>query len=226
MIIGIVVAAVVLLAAIGGIIMVLNRDGDQPPPVSITPSQPVPPTEQPTTEPTDDPTDEPTDQPQPTPTETSDPPSGDAIDIGNGISVVPASGWTLEDSKQNSVLLTDGNSAFRGQAAQLDGNTNAGQLCDGWHKQVTKQGTNGEFADPKEVDVNPEVTAATCQARFTVSNGQGSQTINLFSLVSVRESDGITIVATAYFSPNVDTQQLGRDFDVMVNSMLESQING
>jgi hypothetical protein len=227
MIIGIVVAAVVLLAAIGGIIMVLNRDADQPPPVSITPSQPVPPTEQPTDQPTEQPTDEPTtDQPQPTPSETSAPPSGDAVDLGNGISVVPASGWTVEDVKQGSALLSDGKSAFRGQAVQLDGNTNAGQLCDGWHKQVTKQGTNGEFADPKAVDVNAKVSAATCQARFTVSNGQGSQTINLFSLVSVRKSDGITIVATAYFSPNVDTQQLGKDFDVMVNSMLGSQIAG
>ena len=59
LIIGIVIAAVVLLVAVGGIIMVLNRGGgDDPGPVSITPSQPVPPTEQPTEQPTDQPTDE------------------------------------------------------------------------------------------------------------------------------------------------------------------------
>ena len=53
MIIAIVAAAIVLLAAVGGIIMVLTRNGGgEQPDVTITPSQPVPPTEQPTPEPT------------------------------------------------------------------------------------------------------------------------------------------------------------------------------
>ena len=56
MIIAIVAAAIVLLAAVGGIIMVLTRGGGgEQPSVTITPSQPVPPTEQPT-EPTGQPT--------------------------------------------------------------------------------------------------------------------------------------------------------------------------
>ena len=83
MIIAIVVAAIVLLAAVGGIIMVLTRNGGgEQPDVSITPSQPVPPTEQPTPEPTGQPT---TQEPQPTPTEPSQPPAGGTINLGNGI---------------------------------------------------------------------------------------------------------------------------------------------
>ena len=231
MIIGIVVAAIVLLAAVGGIIMVLNRDGDQPPPVSITPSQPVPPTDQPTRpadEPTDEPTDQPTtDQPQPTPSETSEPPSGDAIDLGNGISLVPAPGWKLEKSGKGVAQLSDDKSLFLGQAIAVDPSTNPGQLCDAWHRKAAEGSSNGKFADPKPIDLGTtKLEAAVCNAQVTVSNGQGTATILLFSLVSVRQSDGVTVIGTAFFSPNVDTEQLDKDFSLMINSMLQSQVNG
>ena len=48
----------------------------------------------------------------------------------------------------------------------------------------------------------------------------------LFSLVSVRQSDGVTVLGTAYFTPNADTQQLNKDFSAMVNSMLQGQVKG
>ena len=232
MIIGIVVAAIVLLAAVGGIIMVLNRDGDQPPPVSITPSQPVPPTDQPT-EPTEQPTDEPTtnepttDQPQPTPSETSEPPAGEAIDLGNGISLVPAAGWEVTKTGKGVAQLSDNESLFLGQAITVDPTTNSGQLCDSWHRKVAEGSSNGKFAEPKAIEVGTtKLKAAVCNAQVTVSNGQGSTTILLFSLVSVRQSDGVTVIGTAFFSPNVDTDQLDKDFSSMINSMLQSQANG
>jgi hypothetical protein len=225
MIIGIVVAAVVLLAAVGGIIMVLNRDGDQPPPVSITPSQPVPPTEQPTEQPTQTPTDQPTtDQPQPTDTT---PPSGDAVDLGNGITLVPAPNWEVKKTGKGVAQLSDNKSVFLGQAIKVDPSTNSGQLCDAWHRKVAEGSSNGKFAEPKAVDLGTtKLKASVCNAQVTVSNGQGSATINLFSLVSVRQSDGVTVIGTAYFTPNVDTQQLDKDFSFMINSMLQGQANG
>jgi hypothetical protein len=229
MIIGIVVAAVVLLAAIGGIIMVLNRGGDQPPPVSITPSQPVPPTEQPTEQPTDSPTDEPTttDEPQPTPSESSAPPSGDAVDLAHGISLTPAPGWEVKKTGQGVAQLSDGDSIFLGQAIKVDPSTNSGQLCDAWHRKVAEGSSNGKFSEPKSIDVGTtKLDAAVCNAQVTVSNGQGTATVVLFSLVSVRQSDGVTVLGTAYFTPNVDTQKLDEDFSLMVNSMLQIQANG
>ena len=146
MIIGIVVAAVVLLAAVGGIIMVLTRDGEQPPPVTITPSQPVPPTEQPTEQPTAQPS---TDQPQPTPSESSAPPSGEAVDLGKGISLAPAPGWEVEKTGQGVAQLSDDKSVFLGQAIQVEPSTNAGQLCDAWHRKVAEGSSNGKFAEPQ-----------------------------------------------------------------------------
>jgi hypothetical protein len=225
MIIAIVAAAIVLLAAVGGIIMVLTRNGGgEQPEVSITPSQPVPPTEQPTPEPTGQPT---TQQPQPTPTETSQPPAGGTINLGNGIELTPAGGWEVKKTGKNVAQLSDGKSVFLGQSLQISQSTNPGQLCDAWHRDIAEGTTNGKFQDSKDADVGTaRLKAATCVAQVTVSGGQGSTKLFLFSLVSVRQSDGVTVIGTAYFTPDADTDRLNQDFTSMINSMLRSQAAG
>ena len=223
MIIAIVAAAIVLLAAVGGIIMVLTRGGEEQPDVTITPSQPVPPTEQPTPEPTGQPT---TAEPQPSPTQ-SQPPTGGAIDLGNGIELKPAAGWQVKKTGENVAQLSDGKSVFLGQSLQITQSTNPGQLCDAWHKNVAEGTSNGQFQDSKDINVGTSsLKAATCVAEVTVSGGQGTTKLYLFSLASVRQSDGVTVIGTAYFTPNTDTEQLNKDFTSMVNSMLESQVAG
>jgi hypothetical protein len=222
MIIAIVVAAILLLAAVGGIIMVLTRGGNEQPDVSITPSQPVPPTEEPTPEPS-----QPTTEPQPSPTETSKPPTGGAVDLGNGIELVPAAGWQVKKTGKNVAQLSDGKSVFLGQSLQISQSTNPGQLCDAWHRNIAEDTSNGKFQDPKDADVGTtRLKAATCVAQVTVSGGQGSTKLVLFSLVSVRQSDGVSIIGTAYFTPDADTDQLDKDFTSMINSMLGSQTAG
>jgi hypothetical protein len=223
MIIAIVAAAIVLLAAVGGIIMVLTRGGSDQPDVSITPSQPAPPTEEPTPEPTGQPTPE----PQPSATETSKPPTGGAIDVGNGIELVPAAGWEVKKTGKNVAQLSNGKSVFLGQSLQISQSTNPGQLCDAWHRNIAEGTSNGKFQDPKDADVGTtRLKAATCSAQVTVSGGQGSTKLFLFSLVSVRQSDGVSVIGTAYFTPNADTDQLDKDFTSMINSMLRSQTAG
>ena len=61
---------------------------------------------------------------------------------------------------------------------------------------------------------------------MTVSGGQGTTKLFLFSLASVRQSDGVTVIGTTYFTPNADTAQLNTDFTSMINSMLKSQAAG
>ena len=224
LIIGIVVAAVVLLAAIGGIIMVLNRDGDQPPPVSITPTQSPPPTDQPTPGPTDQPTTQPpTDQPTPT----QGNPGGNAVDLGKGISLTPASGWEVQKTGNGVAQLSNGQAVFLGQVIQAEAATNPGQLCDAWHRKVAEDTSNGKYAQPKSVDLGTQkLKGATCQAQVTVSNGQGSATIMLFSLVSVRTTDGVTVIGSTSFGEGQGTEQLSNDFTAMVNSMLQGQARG
>jgi hypothetical protein len=223
MIIALVADAIVLLAAVGGIIMVLTRGGSDQPDVSITPSQPAAPTEEPTSEPTGQPTPE----PQPSATETSKPPTGGAVDLGNGIELVPAAGWEVKKTGKNVAQLSNGKSVFLGQSLQISQSTNPGQLCDAWHRNIAEGTTNGKFQDPKDADVGTtRLKAATCAAQVTVSGGQGSTKLFLFSLVSVRQSDGVSVIGTTYFTPNADTDQLDKDFTSMINSMLRSQTAG
>jgi hypothetical protein len=220
-IIAIVAAAIVLLAAVGGIIMVLTRGGADQPEVTITPSQQPVPTEEPTAEPT------PTDGPQPSPTETTQAPPGSAIDIGNGIELTPAAGWEVKKTGKNVAQLSDGESVFLGQSVQISPSTNPGQLCEAWHRDVAEGTSNGKFQEAKDVDLNTaRLKGATCVAQVTVSGGQGTTKLYLFSLVSVRQSDGVTVLGTAYFTPDVNTDQLNKDFTSMVNSMLRTQAAG
>jgi hypothetical protein len=224
MIIAIVAAAIVLLAAVGGIIMVLTRGGEQQPEVTVTPSQPAQPTEQPTSEPTGQST---TAGPQPTPNQTSRPPTAGAVNIGNGIELQPAAGWQVKKTGENVAQLSDGKSVFLGQSLQISQSTNPGQLCDAWHRNIAEGTSNGQFQDSKDANVGTSrLKAATCVAEVTVSGGQGTTKLYLFSLVSVRPSDGVAVIGTAYFTPNADTEQLNKDFTSMVNSMLESQVAG
>jgi len=223
MIIAIVAAAIVLLAAVGGIIMVLNRGGTDQPDVSITPSQQAPPTEEPTPQPSGGPSS----QPQPTPTESSQSPTGGAIDLGNGVELVPATGWEVKKTGKNVAQLSNGKSVFLGQSLQISPSTNPGQLCDAWHRDVAEGTSNGKFQDAKDADVGTtRLKEATCVAEVTVSGGQGTTKLYLFSLVSVRQSDGVTVIGTAYFTPNTETDQLNKDFTSMINSMLKSQASG
>jgi hypothetical protein len=221
MIIAIVAAAIVLLAAVGGIIMALTRGGTNQPDVTVTPSQPVPPTEEPTPEPTGQPT------PQPSPTESSRPPTGGAVDLGNGIELVPAAGWQVKKAGKNVAQLSDGKSVFLGQSLQISQSTNPAQLCEAWHGKIAEGTTNGKFQDAKDADVGTtRLKAATCGAQVTVSGGQGSTKLFLFSLVSVRQSDGVSVIGTTYFTSDADTNQLNKDFTSMINSMLGSQAAG
>jgi hypothetical protein len=221
MIIAIVAAAIVLLAAVGGIIMVLNRGSAEQPDVSITPSQPAPPTEEPTPQPSGEPTAE------PTPSESPQSPTGGSIDLGNGVELVPAAGWEVKKTGKNVAQLSNGKSVFLGQSLQISPSTNPGQLCDAWHRDVAEGTSNGKFQEAKEADVGTtRLKAATCVAQVTVSGGQGTTKLYLFSLVSVRQSDGVTVIGTAYFTPNTETDQLNKDFTSMMNSMLKSQASG
>ena len=137
-----------LLAAIGGIIMVLNRDSsDQPPPVSITPTNTAPPTEQPTP-------DGPADRARrrtarsPRPADTTQPAAErHGVDLGNGISLTPASGWEVQKTSKGVAQLSNGQSVFLGQVIQAEANTNPGQLCDAWHRKVAEGTSNGKFQD-------------------------------------------------------------------------------
>jgi hypothetical protein len=225
-----VVAALVALVAIGGIAMALSGGGDDAvPDTTITPGQPTaPPTDQPTTDPGSSPSSEPSASSGPaSPGATPGQSGGSAISLGNGVSVTPASGWSVRKKTSNVAQLSDGDNLFLGQAVKIDKGTNPGQLCTAWHKQVAEGTSGGKFADPKTLDLGTsKLKGASCAAQVTVSSGQGSSTVLLVSVTSVRQSDGVTVLGTVYFTSSADETQLNKDFSSMVNSMLRTQVQG
>ena len=167
-------------------------------------------------------------EPQPTPTQTSQPPTGGAIDLGNGIELNPAAGWQVKKTGENVAQLSDGKSVFLGQSLQISPVHQPWPAvrcvapgCRRGYVQRQVPGLQGRRASARR-----SLKAATCVAEVTVSGGQGSTKLYLFSLVSVRQSDGVTVIGTAYFTPNTDTDQLNKDFTSMINSMLKSQAAG
>jgi hypothetical protein len=224
------VSALVLIAAIGGIILALNRGGGDQPVSTITPGQPSAPPTGPSDEPSGQPSGssepssgQPTDEPSSGPSQ----PNGKAVDVGNGISVIPASGWQLEKSGTNAAQLSDGKNIFLGQSTKISASTNPGQFCTAWHKQATEGTSGGKYQDPKDANVGTtKLKAATCLAQTTVSSGQGTATVFLLSLASVRQSDGVTMVGTVYFTEKTANDKLSKDFTTMVNSMLQRQAAG
>ena len=114
-----------------------------------------------------------------------------------------------------------------GQAVELEAGTNPGQLCSAWHKQVAEGAGDAQYADPKKVDLGSSgLSGATCLAQVTVSGGQGSSEVLVYSVVSVREKDGVTVLGTVYFTESSDTKKVNTDFSAMVNSMLKTQVAG
>jgi bacillopeptidase F (M6 metalloprotease family) len=219
---------VVLLAAIGGVILVLTQGGDTQPDATITPGTPTaePTTQAPSAQPTSASPSGRKSTPQ-QPTEAPNPvPSGKAITLDHGISLTPVDGYQLEKSGTGYARLSNGDQLFLGQAIAVDPGTNPGQLCDSWHRRVAEGQANGQFGKPETADLNTNnLKGATCTGRFTASNGSGSQDVVVFSLVSVR-TDGVTAIGTMYFLKSADGDQLNKDFTAMMNSMLQDQATG
>jgi hypothetical protein len=228
LIIGIVVAAVVALVAIGGIVIGLTSGSKDVPDTTITPEAQTPPPDEPSSDPSSSPS-----EPSSDPSSSSTPGGGGGgssagrLDLGHGVTLVPADGWDVRKQTDSLAQLSDGSNVYIGQTAELGGSDNPGQVCTAWHKQLAEGQGGGKFAAPKTADVGTDkLSAATCSAQVTASSGQGSSELLLVSVVSVRKSDGVTVVGTVAFTASSDQTQLQKDFTSMSNSMLETQAAG
>jgi hypothetical protein len=222
LIIGIVVAAVVLLVAVGGIFIALSGGGSDEPSSTITPEQPTSQPSRPTTEPSGK-----TSQPSSPSTAPSQPtqPTGDTIDLGNGIGLTPAAGWSVQDQSSGVASLTNGQGVFYGRQIKLDKGTNPAQFCDSFNRAALKSASNAKFGDAQAADVgSPKLSAATCGAAYTETSGDQSMQVFVSSLVSVRKSDGLTVVGTLLFVKSTDAQTK-TDAGTMLSSMLTTQVS-
>lgn len=192
----------------------------------VTPTE-DPVTEEPTPEPTEDPvTEEPTEDPvTEEPIEdpvTPDPPAG-AIPIGNGMSVVPAEGWTVDEQEATSVVLTDS----VGRAFLLNSGISADPSADvqGIVTALAEGSTNVRRSDVTVHDVHPSLVVASQAAAMTVTGGSGSMEMGTFVLISSRTSDTMGFAGILIAPANdLNNQTVTSAVDDMLFSVMESQL--
>jgi hypothetical protein len=224
LIIGIVVAAVVALVAIGGIAIGLGSGRSDVPATTITPGPQTAPPDEPSGDPSASPA-----TPGKDPSAGSTPGSGGGgngspLDVGHDVTLVPAVGWDVRKQTGSLAQLSDGKNVFIGQTATLDTGSNPGQTCTAWHKQLAEGEGGGKFSTPRTTDVGSgDLDAAVCSAQVTASSGQGSSDLLLVTLVSVRSTDGVAVLATVAFTSASDEDQVEKDFTSMSSSMLRAQ---
>ena len=223
LILGIVVAAVVALVAIGGIVIGLSSGSSDVPDTTITPGPQTPPPDDPSPDPSSSPSPDPSGEPTPG----GSGGGGSALDLGRDVTLVPADGWDVKKQTADLAQLSDGKNVYIGQTAALDAGSNPGQICTAWHKQLADGEGGGKFTAPKTADVGTDkLKAATCSAQITASSGQGSSELLLVSVVSVRSADGVTVVGTVAFTSASDEDQLQKVFTSITKSMLNTQAAG
>ncbi|MDO5499610.1 MAG: hypothetical protein Q4F67_08020, partial [Propionibacteriaceae bacterium] len=228
LIIGIVVAAIAVLG-LGGLAIGLLGGKDDP-----LPPPPPPPTVQPTptTNPTTDPTTEPTTDPDPAPTTEPTPgggggqqtqPSGNAIQLSNGMSVTPASGWTVAQQNANAVLLQDarGRSMIISTGRVNDPRNDVTELL----RRLTADGSDVRLGDVETPDLHSSIDVARQAAAMTATSGGGSTRIGMVAIASSRKADQtgfLTVVAAPPDAFQDDSFTEGAD--AMVESLFRSQV--
>ena len=226
-------------AAVVGLILAFVLGGDKGGTTTVTPSTPTPPgpvspgpvtstrpvSSPPVTsvQPTPPPTTQ-TSQPAPPPTtQTQAPPPVGGIDIGNGIVVTPAPGWTVSDQEPGSVVL-EGASAVMIVSTLKAAPTNTGaQVVDSYLNAQAKKMTDVKRSATKEMTVDPKLSVANGQITGTLTTSQGSTPVSLVSVGSVRKSDGVAVVIGLIFVPGTDLAQVEKDFNQMASGVLRSQ---
>lgn len=231
MIIGIVIASLVAVALIGGIIWLLVGGNDDGPTVTpggdTTTTQPPGPGGE-TTEPNPGgETTEPnpggeTTEPNPGGETTQpNPGGGDSVTIG-GLTATAPDGWTVAESDASTVIFTSGSGeVLFAQVVTLSPSSDPKQLLDAVHQSMAESATESEIRPAEDLNLNkPGVKAAQGQAAMVMSSGQGSQVMNVASLLAIRESDGQAVLVQLAYGQGADTQSLSQAYSQVFNELV------
>lgn len=221
MIIGIVVTAVVALVAVGAVFIVLHRPDTTTngPDITETTSPPAPPTPKPTPS-----TSSPSGPSSSSGGGTTRPSNGDA-DPGNGLSFTLPAGWSVDNSGDDSVSISDGTNFISVSTGTVDPKTDPKTVVNRYLTGLGKKLSQSKITQATDADVSSDdVTCAAGKMTGTVTSGQGSVQIYINGFASVRTADGLTFLAVVQYSDSSDTDQLGKDWSAVLNSLLDAQV--
>jgi len=228
----IVIGAVALLVIAGGVLLMMsNRSTPTVDPVTPSPG-PVPTataSTQPTAVPSDttDPTTAPTTT-APTTDPTTEPttPSNGLIDLGNGVLFLPAEGWEVQEQAAAAVSVSNGKAVVVTRVVQQKKNTNPGQLCDAFNRQVLAEAPGAKFGEPKDQEISlKNLGLASCPAAYVSSSNGKSQQMLVVTFAAVRNTDGLSTLTTMLFTKDTPDDTFA-DIDKMLGVVLTTQSAG
>lgn len=191
---------VVALIVIGAIILAVSPTPTSDPPLTITPTTSAP---------------------------TYSPSAGDTVEIARGVKVTLPAGWSVSEQDDSSVTLTNGSEVFGADVTMLAANTDPVQAVDAFLKSYAENSSAAKVtpASPVDLGIN-EVNVAMGSADVVFSTSQGSAAWTVYSVISVRKSDGLAVVASMTIDETADSAEVDRLIDVFSNltvSMIYSQ---
>jgi len=220
----IVIGAVALLVLAGAVLLMMSNR--QPPTDPVNPQVSPAPTATASSEPTTEPTEEPTASEAPTTQPTDEPTAGGLVDLGNGVKFLVAPGWEVQEQAANAISVGDGNSVLVARVVQQQKNTNPGQLCDAFNRQVLADSTGAKFGDPKDVGVKlKNLGVAQCPAAFISTTSGKSTQMLVVTFAAVRTTDGVATLSTMLFTKDTPDSSFS-DIDKMLGVVLTTQSVG
>lgn len=145
-------------------------------------------------------------------------PSGNDVDLGQGVVVSLPSGWTVEDSEPGVAVVGNGMSYVTLQVFRPSSPVDAMGIMTGYIEQMKQSFQNPQVNGPEAINVGSNGTGAVMVITGTRVTSSGSFSAVLGSTIITRSSDSVSMLATILtvpegWDPSID------DYNVMVNDM-------
>jgi len=151
--------------------------------------------------------------------------SGGAISLPNGLSVTPASGWTVSDQSADTVVLTNGSAYYYAIAvSSVSAGTTGTAIVDAYETNLAKKLTNITKATTDTVDVDPSISVAEGGMKGTFASSSGTEQLGVATIGSVRQSDGVTFLGVLIYDASQSSADLKQPYTDMTTSLLKSQV--
>ena len=151
--------------------------------------------------------------------------TGGAIALPNGLSVTPASGWTVSDQSADTVVLTNGSAYYYAIAVSgVTAGTTGAAMVDAYETNLSKKLTNITKATTDAVDVDPSISVAEGGLKGTFASSSGTEQLGVATIGSVRQSDGVTFLGVLIYDASKSSADLKQPYTDMTTSLLKSQV--
>lgn len=153
---------------------------------------------------------------------------GSAVEIAQGITLTPAAGWSVDTSasKPGVVVVTNEKTAFMAQVFTAEQGATSAQLLDAYLEQMKSTLQDAQALPAKTIDLGTDaLDASSGRVEGTKVSGGQSENLSLYTLLSVRTSDQVSVLCVLFTDPEEADNQV-QAFEEMAHSVMQSQAHG